>query len=76
MATLFINGLDVPNDKLATLAKAFGVRHAYGETVEEVKGRLEDAIITFIKRRAKASVKRDKFETESVTEVDDILIKN
>lgn len=76
MATLFANGWNVPNDKVATLARAHGIvqgENDPAETTQEAIERLEDALIAHAKRPAIQMVKREKIAAELAAETDDII---
>jgi hypothetical protein len=73
MATLFSSGLNVPNDKVVTLARAYGIVQQPEETVQDAIERLENALIASMKRPAIQMVKRDKIAAELAAETNDII---
>ena len=76
MAILFSNGLNCPNDKVVTLARAYGVVQGQedpDETAAEALDRLETALIWAMKRPAIQMIKREKESANVAAEAVDIL---
>ena len=73
MAVIFPNGLNIPNDKVTTLARAYGVVQEDAETPAEALDRLETALIQAMKRPAIQMVKREREAANVAADTADIL---
>ena len=73
MAIIFPNGLNIPNDKVVTLARAYGVVQEDAETAAEALDRLETALIWAMKRPAIQMVKREREAANVAADTNDIL---
>ena len=76
MAILFSQGLNCPNDKVVTLARAYGVVQGQEdpeETAGEALDRLETALIWAMKRPVIQMIKMEKEAANVAAEAVDIL---